>query len=41
MTKRHGTIIFAILINDWMDASPHASAAIEKSREAILEALQQ
>jgi serine-type D-Ala-D-Ala carboxypeptidase/endopeptidase (penicillin-binding protein 4) len=40
-TKRHGTVAFAILINDWMDDSPGAAAAIARVRAAILEALQQ
>jgi D-alanyl-D-alanine carboxypeptidase/D-alanyl-D-alanine-endopeptidase (penicillin-binding protein 4) len=40
-TPHHGTIAFALMINDWMDASPDASESITKLQASVLEALQQ
>jgi len=40
VTPRHGTVAFALLINDWMDASPQAAAAITRARAAVLRAMQ-
>ncbi len=33
------TAIFALMINDWMDASPHAERALDAARAAVLTAL--
>jgi D-alanyl-D-alanine carboxypeptidase/D-alanyl-D-alanine-endopeptidase (penicillin-binding protein 4) len=38
-TPHHGTIAFALLINDWMDASPQSAKAMERVRRVILQAL--
>jgi D-alanyl-D-alanine carboxypeptidase/D-alanyl-D-alanine-endopeptidase (penicillin-binding protein 4) len=38
-TPHHGTVAFALTINDWMDASPDASEAIARVQAAVLEAL--
>jgi serine-type D-Ala-D-Ala carboxypeptidase/endopeptidase (penicillin-binding protein 4) len=35
-TKRRGTVAFALMVNDWMDASPGAAAALERARAAVL-----
>jgi len=32
-------VTFALMVNDWMDASPHAQAALDTVRAAMLEAL--
>lgn len=34
----HGTLIFALLINNWMDAGPHASVALRAFQSTFLEA---
>jgi D-alanyl-D-alanine carboxypeptidase/D-alanyl-D-alanine-endopeptidase (penicillin-binding protein 4) len=39
MTPHHGTVAFALMINDWMDASPNASELAAKAQAAVLEAL--
>ncbi len=33
------TIAFALMVEDWMDAAPHAAARLDAARAAILEAL--
>jgi serine-type D-Ala-D-Ala carboxypeptidase/endopeptidase (penicillin-binding protein 4) len=38
-TPHHGTIAFALMFNDWMDASRNASELIAKAQAAVLEAL--
>jgi D-alanyl-D-alanine carboxypeptidase/D-alanyl-D-alanine-endopeptidase (penicillin-binding protein 4) len=40
-TPHHGTIAFALMINDWMDASPNASESVAKAQAAVLNALHQ
>lgn len=40
-TPHHGTIAFALMINDWMDATPSASESVSKVQAAVLEALHQ
>lgn len=38
-TRKHGTAIFAVLINNWMDTSTDAGANMTAARSAILTAL--
>ncbi len=40
-TPHHGTIAFALMINDWMDMSPGASESVAQAQAAMLEALHQ
>ena len=40
-TPRHGTIAFALMINDWVDASPRASESVARVQAMVLEALHQ
>ncbi|HTA38200.1 MAG TPA: D-alanyl-D-alanine carboxypeptidase/D-alanyl-D-alanine-endopeptidase, partial [Candidatus Acidoferrales bacterium] len=40
-TPHHGTVAFALMINDWMDVSAHASASVANAQAAVLEALHQ
>jgi serine-type D-Ala-D-Ala carboxypeptidase/endopeptidase (penicillin-binding protein 4) len=39
ITPSHGTIAFALMINDWMDETPQAPSAVSRVRETVLEAL--
>ena len=39
VTPHHGTIAFALMINDWMDSSPNASASVARVQAGVLEAL--
>jgi D-alanyl-D-alanine carboxypeptidase len=34
----HGTLIFALMINNWMDDGPHASADLRAIESTFLEA---
>ncbi len=38
-TPHHGTIAFALMFNDWMDASPNAAESVSTVQAAVLEAL--
>ena len=38
-TPHHGTIAFALMFNDWMDASPNAAESVSNVQAAMLEAL--
>jgi D-alanyl-D-alanine carboxypeptidase/D-alanyl-D-alanine-endopeptidase (penicillin-binding protein 4) len=35
-TPAHGTVAFALLVDDWTDASPQAAQAIERVRRSVL-----
>ncbi len=35
-TKRHGAVTFSFLVNDWVDAAPHASTRLAIVRGAVL-----
>ena len=38
-TERHGTVTFALLVNDWMDRGPGAMKRLDAVRGAILRAI--
>ena len=38
-TERHGTVTFALLVNDWMDRGPGAMKRLDAVRAAILSAI--
>ena len=40
-TPNHGAVTFALMVNDWTDASPGAGASLDAARAAVLTALLQ